>query len=113
VQKRLIEELQIIDINIKVIQESYFAIEFILNKLLSATDKSFEVTFKGIDYNFIYPTTPEELQSMKVLRRDLLRELFKEAFCQMVDGQNPWDMIRAFASGIDTLEKDMYATKIK
>lgn len=110
-QKRLNEELQILDINIKVIQESYFAIDFILNKLLSAPDKSFEVTFKGVEYDFIYPTTQDEKQSMMILRRNLLRELFKEVFVQMVDGQNPWDMIKVFASGIDTLDMQIEIIK--
>lgn len=103
-QKRLSEELQVIDLNIKIIEESYFALGFMLNKLLSVPDKSFEVTFKGIQYDFIYPTTAAEKQSMMHLRKKLLAELFKEVFVQMVDGQNPWYMVTAFASGIDTLD---------
>lgn len=103
-QKRLIEELQILDLNINLIRDSYYNIEFVLNKLLSAPDKAFEVTFKDVVYNFVYPTTEQERQDMMHLRRDLLSELFKEVFIQMVDGKNPWDMIRVFASGIDTLD---------
>ena len=103
-QKRLSEELQVIDLNIKILEDSYFNLGFMLNKLLSAPDKAFEVTFKGVAYDFIYPTTNEEKQAMMHMRKKLLSELFKEVFVQMVDGQNPWEMITAFASGIDTLD---------
>ncbi len=103
-QRRLSEELQIVDLNIKMLEEAYFNLGFILDRLLSAPDKSFEVTFRGVVYDFMYPTTAQEKQDMMHLRKKLLAELFKEVFIQMVDGQNPWNMITAFASGIDTLD---------
>lgn len=110
-QRRLFEELQILDLNINIIRDSYANLEFILNKLLMAPDKSFEVTFKGVQYDFIYPTTSEENQEMIALRKKLLSELFKEVFEQMVAGRNPWDLIRVFASGVDTLDMQIEIVK--
>lgn len=103
-QRRLIEDLQVIELNISLIKDSFDNLTFMLNKLLAAPDKSFEVVFKGIEYNFIYPTTPEENVSMIELRKKLLSEIFKEVFNQMVEGKSPWELITVFASGIDTLD---------
>lgn len=111
-QRRLIEELIEIGNNTSAIHEAYRNIYSILNKLLSTPDKSFEVTFKGIEYKFIYPTTIEEKYDMAVLRKKLIPLLFKECLNKMVDyednimntKEDPWWIIEAFASGIDTLD---------
>lgn len=110
-QRRLVEELQILDLNINLMKDSYQNTQFILDRLISSPDKSFEVTFKGIVYNFIYPTTPQELSEMKELRKKLLSEIFKECFMQMVDGNDAWWMVTAFASGVDTLDMQIEIVK--
>lgn len=110
-QRRLVEELQILDLNINLIKDSYQNADFMLNRLISAPDKSFEVTFKGRVYNFIYPTTHSEKIDMDCLRKELISEVFRECFNQMVDGKDPWWMVTAFASGIDTLDMQIEIVK--
>jgi hypothetical protein len=110
-QRRLFEELKEVEKNVQLIQDSYKNIYALVNKLLKAPDKAFEVDFKGVQYNFIYPTTQTEKNEMRDLRRKLLSEIFKECFNQMVDGQDPWWMVTAFASGIDTLDMQIEIVK--
>lgn len=110
-QRRLVEDLKELESNIQSIKDKYHTLSYKLNWLLSSPDKSFEVTFNGILYNFIYPTTRIEEVEMHNLRKKLLSEIFKECFNQMVDGKDPWWMVTAFASGIDTLDMQIEIVK--
>lgn len=103
-QRRLVEELKDLESNIQSIQDSYKNIYSIIDKLIAAPDKAFEVSFKGIVYDFYHPVTGQEKIEIGNLRRKLLSELFKECFNQMIDGKDTWWMVTAFASGIDTLD---------
>ncbi len=90
--------------NILSIEPFLITIRSILDKLLSAPDKSFEVKFKGIDYNFIYPTTSQEQLEVGQLRWDLITEILSECIIDMGMGFDSWWMVTAFASGVDTLD---------
>ena len=103
-QRRLVEELKELEDGIQSIMDSYVDIYSIVDRLLATGDKSFEVTFKGVSYNFIYPSDQTEKIEMDNLRKKLLSEIFKECFDQMVDGKDPWWIITAFASGINPLD---------
>lgn len=110
-QRRLVEELKELEDGIQSIMDSYVDIYSIVDRLLATGDKSFEVTFKGVSYNFIYPSDQTEKIEMDNLRKKLLSEIFKECFDQMVDGKDPWWIITAFASGIDTLDMQIEIVK--
>ena len=100
-QRRLVEELKELEDNIQVIKnfilhtgptskeddliqrEAYSRIYVKLHELLSVPDKSFEVNFRGIDYNFIYPSTVEESKEMENLRGELINEIMTYCFREM------------------------------
>lgn len=120
-QRRLVEELKEIESNIQSIKGKYsngmlrkYSINVndehwqrlfeILYKLLSAPDKAFEVTFKGVKYNFIYPSDSQEYDDMHQLRIDLIDGILTYCDEQMREDKNCWWMITTFASGIDTLD---------
>ena len=110
-QRRLVEELKELEDGIQSIMDSYVDIYSIVDRLLATGDKSFEVNFKGVSYNFIYPSDQSEKIEMDNLRKKLLSEIFKECFNQMVDGKDPWWMVTAFASGVDTLDMQIEIVK--
>lgn len=127
-QRRLVEELKELEDNIQSIKDKYANGTFkkysinvndenwqrifeILYKLLGASDKSFEVNFKGKDFNFIYPTTTEEECDMHGLRIDLIDLILQECYDQMLQGNDVWWMVTAFASGIDTLDMQIEIVK--
>jgi hypothetical protein len=120
-QRRLIEDLKELEDNIQSLRkkrcdgdlkkyhinvndENFQRIFEILYKLLSAPDKSFEVVFKGIRYDFVNPTTEQEKDDMHQLRIDLIDTILKECYQRMVDGTDIWWTVTTFASGIDTLD---------
>jgi len=86
-------------------------IKFDLVNLLTAPDKSFEVTFKGDLYNFIYPTTKEEKDAFNQQAYDLADAIVKHCVLDMHAGKNSWWMVTAFASGIDTLDMQVEIIK--
>lgn len=110
-QRRLVEELKELEDGIQSIKKSYMGIHSILNRLLAVGDKAFEVTFKDIKYDFIYPSDQSEKIEMDNLRKKLLSEIFKECCQQMIDGKDVWWMVTAFASGIDTLDMQIEIVK--
>src|SRR5690349_11195159 len=127
-QRRLVEELKELESNIQAIKDKYSNGTFkkysinvndknwqrifeILYKLLGASDKSFEVNFKGQDFNFIYPTTPEEEEEMHHTKNILIDYILKECSDQMLQGKDSWWMVTAFASGIDTLDMQIEIVK--
>lgn len=117
-QRRLVEELKELEENIQSIKDNsaisigqYESICLVLNKLLSASDKSFEVFFKGKEYNFIYPTTESEKIEMDILRNGLIDNILKHCIVEMQNGKDTWWMVTAFASGIDTLDMQIEIVK--
>lgn len=127
-QRRLVEELKELEDNIQAIKDKHSDGAFkkyslnvndnnwqrifeILYKLLGSGDKSFEVNFKGEDYNFIYPTTQEEEEEMHHLKNILIDKILFECSDQMLQGNDTWWMVTAFASGIDTLDMQIEIVK--
>jgi hypothetical protein len=125
-KRRLVEELKELEENIQVIRDlyskgqpgqyhhpalEYEAIYNILYELLSAPDKSFEVVFQGVEYDFIYPTTWYEKESMDSQKDFLIKQILQECDKQMLDGKDPWWMVTAFASGVDTLDMQIEIVK--
>ena len=103
-ERRLVEELRDLEIGIQNIESSYAKMHAILDKLLASPDKAFEVTFRNVQYNFIYPTTQSEMLEMNKLREKLLAEIFSYCMAMMCQDTSSWWMVTAFASGIDTLD---------
>lgn len=115
-QKRLVEELKDLENLIEDYKDAveeyrksgqYLAIEkmfHILKDLLLAPDKSFEVIFKGKEYNFFFPSTVSERLEMIEQASLLSRSVIEECCNQYANGKDTWWMVTAFASGIDTLD---------
>jgi len=98
-QRRLIDDLVELEIYTEKIAQSSTKCRQLLDKLLSAPDKSFEVVFCGELFDFDLPFTEQEHIELSTKRRRLIDKLMTQAF---VTGN--WDYILAFASGADPLD---------
>lgn len=122
-QRRLVEELKDLEFHIDEYKnrvtgesrtkqiESLAAISCILRKIILAPDKSFDVVFKGIKYDFIYPTTNEDRGDIEEKAFELITSIINECRDQHAQGKDTWWMVTAFASGIDTLDMQIEIIK--
>ena len=101
-QHKLIDDLIDLEIHTEKISEASMKVRVILDTLLSAQNKAFEVIFDGNVFDFYYPTTTEEGIELSAKRKQLIDLVLFEAF-----KTGNWDYVLAFASGLDPLEMQM------
>lgn len=97
--KKLIDYLVELELYTEDLTRSKKKIESLLDDLLAAPDKSFEVSFCEELFNFDFPFTNEERIESSIKRKQLIDRLMAEAF---ISGN--WDYVLVFASGVDPLE---------
>lgn len=105
-ERKLIDDLVDLELHIESVSKATLQVRSILNSLLSAQDKSFEVTFNGKIYDFYYPVTSHEADTLRLLRNELIDKVILVSF-----ETGNWDYALAFASGVDP--KDMQCEVIK
>lgn len=98
-QRRLIDDLVELEMYTEKISEASTKCRYLLDKLLSAPDKSFEIIFCGELFDFDVPFTQDEHDQLSNKRRQLIDKLMTRAFVN-----NNWDDILQLASGIDPLD---------
>jgi len=99
VQRRLIDDLVELEIYTEKIAEASTKCRHLLDKLLSAPDKSFEIIFCGELFDFGLPFTQQEHLELSTKRRQLIDKLMLSAF---VTGN--WSDILTLAQGTDPLD---------
>lgn len=107
-QRRLIDDLVELELYTEKIAQSSIKCRQLLDRLLSAPDKSFEVSFCNELFDFNVPVTQQEYEQLAIKRKELIDKLMTQAF---VTGN--WDYVLAFASGIDPLEMQCEIIKSK
>lgn len=98
-QRRLIDDLVELEIYTEKISAASAKCRELLDKLLSAPDKSFEIVFCGELFDFDLPFTDQERLELSEKRKQLIDKLMIRSF---VSGN--WDDILVFASGTDPLD---------
>lgn len=98
-QRRLIDDLVELELHTEKIAASVIKTRQILDNLLSAPDKSFEIIFCGELFDFDLPFTEQEHEELSAKRKQLIDKLMLKAF---ISGS--WDDILIFASGTDPLD---------
>lgn len=98
-QRRLIDDLVELEIYTEKISEAYTKCKQLMDRLLSASDKSFEVILDGKVYDFDVAFTHEEHIQLSMKRRQLIDALMLKAFVE-----NDWSYVLAFAEGTDPLD---------
>ena len=82
----------------------------LLHKELSRPDKSIDVVYDGVNYNFNPATTKEDKKKQRRLRKKLFNKLLRASFKSMLDTINSeydfdntdhWKVICALVSGED------------
>lgn len=89
------------------IQSSSRGLRNTLDRLLSSKDRSFNVSFDGVQYDFFIPTTQEELQELENLKEVFIKKLLLRTFEDMIqypswdimESTSCWDNILIFAMG--------------
>lgn len=99
VQRRLIDDLVELELHTEKISLSVQKTREILDRLLSAPDKSFEIIFCGELFDFDLPFTPEEHEQLAKKRKLLIDKLMIKSFVT-----NNWNDLLVFASGTDPLD---------
>lgn len=98
-QRRLIDDLVDLEIYTEKISSSVAKTREILDKLLSAPDKSFEIVFCGELFDFDLPFTQEEHEKIAQKRKQLIDKLLARALAT-----GNWNDLLVFASGTDPLD---------
>ena len=98
-QRRLIDDLIELELYTEKISEAYTKCKQLLDKLLSAQDKSFEVMVDGELFDFDLAFTKEEHIQLSEKRRQLIEKIILLAF-----KHDDWSYVTAFAEGIDPLD---------
>lgn len=98
-QRRLLDDLVELEIHTEKIAASVIKTRQILDNLLSAPDKSFEIIFCGELFDFDLPFTEEEHDELSKKRKQLIDKLMMRSF---ISGN--WEDILIFASGTDPLD---------
>src|SRR5258706_7601581 len=87
----------------KKIQSASQGLMHTLDKLLLSRDRSFNISFDGIQYDFFIPTTLEELRELESLKKVFMQKLLLKSFEDMLHldkGDNScWDNVLIFAMG--------------
>lgn len=116
-------DLASIEANIEQIEIAATKIKDILSRLISSSDKSFEVIYRDQHFDFFYPSTLQEQEDLAQQREYLINALLSDCLVDMIE--NPydsdpnkqlWRYIKLFASGADPLDyqiekfdlKDLY-----
>lgn len=93
------------------IKKHYLECKHQVSNLLMSNDKSFDVTFKGVEYNLFYPSTQDEKDEAIRLKDALLEQIFKQFFEDMIAGKDSSWMLTAFAAGTDPLDMQIEIVK--
>lgn len=111
------EEFDDLQRGINFLEEGLDELNATLHQILSRSDKSFTITFKGKVYDFHPATTDEELAEMYYLSERFIQQLLIHVISKNIKtGNKPkvlqygWDDILSFASGPDP--KDFQYEKI-
>lgn len=87
----------------KKIQSASQGLKNTLDNLLSSKDRSFSVSFDGIQYEFNKPTSQQELQDLENLKETFIQKLLLRSFEDMLiadkDNNACWDNVLIFAMG--------------
>src|SRR4029077_13318846 len=98
-QRRLIDDLIELEMYTEKISEASTKCKHLLDKLLSAPDKSFEIVFCGELFDFDVPFTEEEHIQLSTKRSQLIEKLMMRGFAR-----DNWEEVLQLASGIDPLD---------
>ncbi len=98
-QRKLIDDLVELEFHTEKISQSTTKCRQLLEGLLSAQDKSFEVILCGEVFDFDVPFTDLERIELSTKCRQLIDKLMIHAFTT-----NNWDIVTVFASGTDPID---------
>lgn len=102
----LVLDLQDLESSINEIKSHDQKIRSILFRLISSSNKSFDVKFLDEDYKFNVPTTEEEREERDKLLNVLINKVLLFAYQSIPNGINDpsWNNILIFAQGADPLD---------
>lgn len=95
-EKRLSDYFVELQKSCKMVERQKKRIKKTLYHLMSAQDKSFEVTLDGRVYDFYVPFTLDEHAEMEALRSELIDNVIQIAF-----KTSNWDFVTVYAAGAD------------
>jgi hypothetical protein len=98
-QRRLIDDLVELELYTEKISEASTKCKQLLDKLLSAHDKSFEVVVDGELFDFDVAFTQEEHIELSEKRRQLIDKIMILSM-----KHDDWSYVTAFADGIDPID---------